>query len=149
VLTFAGNSLASHRTMTRERSARRGSQPAQLRQDERAQHHQAQGQQAEPKHVAAECSHRDISHAGGSESESVEASRKGCESHSTLRRKAATFPAIVMRAPAPRVYCGHEDGVRCHGLAASGSDNVVSKTSQARGMAAEAQDRDPSRHHAP
>jgi len=54
-----------------------------------------------------------------------------------------------MRAPAPRVYCGHEDGVRCHGLAASGSDNVVSKTSQARGMAAEAQDRDPSRHHAP
>lgn len=43
------------------------SQPAQREEDEPTQHHQAHGQQAEQKDVAAECSHRDISHAGGSE----------------------------------------------------------------------------------
>jgi hypothetical protein len=66
VLTVAGNSLASHRSMTRERSARRDhSQRSPAR---TSQPSTTRLKANRPKKdVAAECSHRDISHAGGSE----------------------------------------------------------------------------------
>jgi hypothetical protein len=114
------------------------SQPAQPEQDEPAQHHQAQGQQAKQKDVAAECSHRDISHAGGSEVGKVgnrtlpfgaKRQQSPQNTASVLRTRRRRFAVTASRA--------------------SGSGNVVSKISQARGMAVEAQDRDHSRHHPP
>ena len=124
--------------MPRERYHASRSQPAQPEQDEPAQHHQAQGQQAKQKDVAAECSHRDISHAGGSEVGKVgnrtlpfgaKRQQSPQNTASVLRTRRRRFAVTASRA--------------------SGSGNVVSKISQARGMAVEAQDRDHSRHHPP
>lgn len=138
VLTVAGNGLASYPTIARKRYRAPRSQPAQPEQDEPAQHHQAQGQQAEQKDVAAECSHRDISHAGGSEVGKVgnrtlpfgaKRQQSPQNTASVLRTRRRRFAVTASRA--------------------SGSGNVVSKISQARGMAVEAQDRDHSRHHPP
>ncbi|MEA3022457.1 MAG: hypothetical protein QOK01_1309, partial [Alphaproteobacteria bacterium] len=97
-------------------------------------------QQAEQKDVAAKCSHRDISHTGGSEGTASE------------RLEIALYPSAQSgnnprkngQAALRGVYCGRKDGV-----SPSRPRNVVSKTAQAKDMAVEAQGRNHSRHRPP
>src|SRR4029077_13825553 len=95
-------------------------------------------QQAKQKDVAAECSHRDISRAGGSEVGKV---GNRTLSFGAKRQQSPQNTASVLRTRRRRFAVTASR--------ASGSGNVVSKISQARGMAVEAQDRDHSRHHPP
>ncbi len=119
MLTVAGNGLASYPTITREQYRASRSQPAQPEQDEPAQHHQAQGQQAEQKDVAAKCSHRDIS--------------APVEAKVRLRKVGnRTLPFGAKRQQFPARTADAKTAFRCHGLATSRPGKVVSKTAQAR-----------------
>ena len=129
VLAVAGNGLASYLTIARERYRASRSQPAQPEQDEPAQHHQAQGQQAEQKDVAAKCSHRDISHAGGSEGTVSDrlgmALYPSAQSGNNPRKNGQAAPRLR------RCTADAKTAFRCHDLATAGSGTVVSKTPQA------------------